>query len=750
MKAPPSAFYSRVLLLALLAVAFRAGAATPVPLSAPPPAPLQLDEIVVSATRTERKIDETPGSIVVLPLAGDPIADFGSLVRRETLVAAPFRSYGADTFVPYQRGGYLGYNLRGIDGNRVLLQVDGVRAPDEFSLGGSEPTGRDYLETELLDRVEILQGSASALYGTDALGGVVTFTTKSPDSLLAATTRDFAAAYKFAYASVNAGRTHTATAAVRAGSWQALGVYARRDARQTENNGTVTPNPERLRSDSFLAKLVWSPSREHRVEFAAEHLDRRQSVEIDNAEGNQGAAGTITRVHTDGATERFRLAADYRFAPAAPLAVFDSFTAKLYTQDSVARDENQQVRTLPSARVRDTETAFHNDTVGAALAAQKSFAAAGARQRLAYGLETSRTSTAKTFVRLQTTTVALATDQPRMADTDTTRTGFYAQDEIEWTLAGERKLLLIPGARLDRFELTPENSPAYLATTDGQRAPGFRDTAFAPKIAALISLKPGLNAYVQFNHGYRYPSAEELTATFTNAAFGYKTIPNPALRPETSNSFEAGIKGRLASALTIRAAAFQNFYDDFIEQFALSGTADPAFPAGIFQTRNAAEAKIQGYDLSLALDGAALNSALAGWNATAAYGWSRGRLRNPGSAWRPLESVAPGKITASLGYAARRWGATLGLEHSAAKRASDLDPSTATTRFLAPRYTVLDLTAFWRIGERTALTIGLYNLGDKKFWRYHAVRGVAAASANQLERRTEPGFNTAASLSFRY
>ncbi len=717
--------------------------------SSSPARPIQLGEFVVTATRTERLIDETPGTVVAVPLSLDPVADFGSLVRRETLVNAPFRAHGSDTFVPYQRGGYLGYNLRGIEGNRVLLQVDGVRTPDEFSLGGSEPTGRDYLETDLLERAEILQGSASALYGTDALGGVVTFTTKSPESFLRAASRDHTAAYKFAWASVNDGHTHTATLAARSGAWQALAVYSRRKAHETSNNGSVAPNPEELRSDSFLGKLVWSPSAAHRLEFTAEHLDRRQSVDIDNAEGNQGFAGTITQVHTDGDTQRLRLGADYRFSPAAPNTAFDLLTAKLYWQDAVARDANLQVRTLPSPRTRDTETAFHNDTTGGALHAQKSFDAVGARQRLAYGLEASRTSTAKNFVRLQTTTISLLTDEPRMADTDTTRAGLYVQDEIEWTLAGDRKLLLIPGLRVDRFELDPDNSPAHLATTAGQPAPSFRDTAIAPKLAALVSLKPGLNAYVQYNHGYRYPSAEELTATFTNAAFGYKTIPNPALQPETSNSFEAGLKGRLASALTVRAAAFYNLYDDFIEQFALTGLAEPGFPAGIFQTRNAGEARIHGYDLSLTLDGGRLSDALAGWSASAAWGWSRGRLRDPGTPWRPLASIAPSKITASLGYTASqaRWGATLGLEHAAAK---DADEVTSTTTFLAPEYTALDLTGYWRVSDRATVTIGLYNLADEKFWRYHAVRGVAATNTAQLERRTEPGFHAAASLQLRY
>lgn len=723
------------------------GIGTSLPIVAQVTSATQLDAVVVSATRTERLIDETPGSIVAVPLNLDPVTDFASVVGREPLADAPYRAFGSDSFIPYQRGGNLGYNLRGIEGNRVLIQVDGVRAPDEFTLGGSEPTGRDYLETELLERAEILQGSASALYGTDALGGVVTFTSKNPETFLRG--RDAAVAYKTAYASVNDSFTHSATGASSSGPLSALVVYSRRDASETENNGSAGPNPADLHSDAFLAKLVWTPAPAHRLAFTAEYLDRTFAVDIDNAEGDQGFLGTISRVHTDSDTERFRLAADYRFVPVDGTPLLDRFTASLYTQDAVARDRNEQVRTAPSARIRDTETAFHNDSVGGSLQAEKAFTVGEVGHRLVYGAEASRTATSKTFERFETTTATTFTDAPRMADTDTTRAGIYLQDEIEWPLGGDRSLLLIPGVRIDRFELDPDNSPAYLATTGGELAPAFSDTAVAPKLAVLAGITDGLNAYAQYNRGYRYPSAEELTATFTNVAFGYKTIANPDLQPETSDSFEAGLKGRLNPALSVRAAIFHNTYDDFIEQFLGSDVVDPAFPAGIFQTRNAAEARIRGADLSVTLDGEPLSDALAGWTATAAFGWSRGRVRDTGAAWRPLDSIAPWQANASLAYAATRWGAALELEHVGAKDADEVDGDPAT-RFLTPDYTVLDFTAWWRVSDNISLTAGLYNLTDEKYWRYNTVRGVSAASTSQLERRTEPGFNTAASLHLRF
>jgi hemoglobin/transferrin/lactoferrin receptor protein len=710
---------------------------------------LQLPAVVVSATRTERLINETPGTVVSVNLAGDPITDFSSLVRNKPLVDVPFQAFGTDSFVPYQRGGNLGYNLRGIEGNRVLIQVDGVRAPDEFTLGGSEPTGRDYLETELLERVEILQGSASALYGTDAIGGVVSFTTKSPETLLQGETA--AADYKLAYASVNSGLTHTLTAAAQQGSFGALVSYTRRDASETENHGSIAPNPAELSSDAYLAKLVWSPSPAHRLTFTAEYLDRSFDVDIDSAEGSFGFLGTIDRVFTESLTERFRLSLDYRLTPVEPTALIDNLTASLYTQDSVARDINQQVRVAPATRIRDTETAFNNDTIGASLNATKNLQIGDASHRFTYGIEFSETATDKTFERVQQTTAISFTDAPRMADTDTTRMGFYAQDEIEWEFAGKKKLLVIPGLRIDRFELEPHNSPAYLRSSAGELAPDFSDTALAPKLAVLGSITPSLNAYFQYNHGYRYPSAEELTATFTNVAFGYKSVPNPNLQPETSDSYELGLKGNLGSPVEVQAAIFYNTYNNFIDQFLFTGVPDPNFPAGIFQTRNVSEAEIKGIDITVTLLGAEFSPALANWTARTTFGWHEGESSDDGTTWTPLASIAPWEANTSLNYAADngRWGASLEFDYVAAKSAADSaqDPATA---FLPPAYTLFNLVSWWQVREHITLRLGLYNLTDEKYWRYNSVRGVRATSTSQLERRTQPGFNAAASLRFRF
>lgn len=75
--------------------------------------------------------------------------------------------------------------IRGLGGNRVLIQTDGIPVSDAFSIGSFSNANRDFVDLGTLKQVEVQRGPGSALYGSDALGGVVSFRTKDPEDYLA-------------------------------------------------------------------------------------------------------------------------------------------------------------------------------------------------------------------------------------------------------------------------------------------------------------------------------------------------------------------------------------------------------------------------------------------------------------------------------------------------------------------------------------------------------------------------------------
>ena len=103
-----------------------------------------LGEVVVSATRTERKVGDVPASVSVIDsgyIDNRGVQDIRELTAEEPDVTV-LRGTGGNGQGRNTRPGFQGYNIRGIDGNRVLIQVDGVRQPDQFTFGGQANAGR--------------------------------------------------------------------------------------------------------------------------------------------------------------------------------------------------------------------------------------------------------------------------------------------------------------------------------------------------------------------------------------------------------------------------------------------------------------------------------------------------------------------------------------------------------------------------------------------------------------------------------
>jgi outer membrane receptor protein involved in Fe transport len=136
----------------------------------------RLDEVVVTATRSEMAVFDAPQDVTIITSEQIMASPFERL--EDILRAVPgvynFRHFGLQT-----NGIVSPIIMRGVGKNRVLFLVDGVPQNDNFN-NAIAWVGWGYVQKETIERIEIVEGPTSALYGSEGLGGVVNIITKKP------------------------------------------------------------------------------------------------------------------------------------------------------------------------------------------------------------------------------------------------------------------------------------------------------------------------------------------------------------------------------------------------------------------------------------------------------------------------------------------------------------------------------------------------------------------------------------------
>ncbi len=138
-------------------------------------ADMQLKEVVVTATKTEKQPQDITQSVSVI--TSDEIQKSSATTASEAIE----RTVGADVKDYGSTGSISTINLRGANAEQVLVLLDGRRL-NSASAGGFDMSDLPVLLGDI-DRIEIVRGPFSALYGADALGGVVNILTKKPTAL---------------------------------------------------------------------------------------------------------------------------------------------------------------------------------------------------------------------------------------------------------------------------------------------------------------------------------------------------------------------------------------------------------------------------------------------------------------------------------------------------------------------------------------------------------------------------------------
>lgn len=701
---------------------------------------ISLDEIVVVASRSERPLSEVAARVTVID-SGDIeralVEDLDSLFRYTP---------GIDVAQDGTRFGSTSVNINGIGGNRVLIELDGVPVRDQFAIGAYSNAGRDLLETDRIKRVEVLRGPASAMYGSDAIGGVIAIATWDPDDLLRRSDGDFYAGIRGGYQGSDSSHYVTAQSAFSGGNHGLLLSATRRKGNETDHAASSADDTQNWDSTDAMLRYRYDTSGGNAVHATISGLERDTTTTINSLLGYGRRFRNTTALAGDDSDHSTRTSVDFEFTTPGG---YRGQVSAFHSQDRT-HQFTSETRALASPAV-DIYREFHyrQENTGVIFDAFREWAGSLARHRLGIGAQWQQTRTSELRDGRQTdlesgdsSNTILGEDFPvrDFPDSSSDEFGLFIQDEIEFG-----RLEIIPALRWDSYDLSPSADDIFREDNPDTAVVAIEDSRLTPRIGILYDAGENWTVYGQVSEGFRAPPFDDVNIGFDIPLFGYRALPNPDLKSETSRGFELGIR-RIESDSSFDLSMFETDYDDFIESRALVGI-DPVTGDLLFQSRNIDRARIHGANLNWEAGLGSWNDALQDWRFSLSAFWADGENRVSGE---PLNSIAPPQAVTAIGWhpLGGRWAAYLHATFTSSKSAGEIDESDGK-RFATPGWTTFDVTATWNPRPDLQFRLGVFNLADRTYWRWLDVAGLEADDP-MIPLLSRPGRNLSVSARFEF
>jgi hemoglobin/transferrin/lactoferrin receptor protein len=665
------------------------------------------DHIVVSGSRFEQKLEDVTGSVTVITeqdIERQLAVDLQTMFKYDPSISSTGSGAGAQTLT-----------VRGVGGNRVVFIKDGRRTNDGYAGGGGYLVGRNYFDVAGVKQVEVAKGAASSLYGSDALGGIVVITTKDPSDYLV----DQQSLVKVALGYQGQSNQVAAdiTAAKDLGDVAISAVYSHRDSEEVQNYVEDLPGYD-ARSDALLLKVE-------------QKLDEKRTLEYTLDYFNQTTEQVITPSiqETEDEDTNISFALDYDSDMAT--AIFD----KWYGQLSYSRYEQQSDQISAARNYIDyNDYGFEQDILGLKAVFSKEVKGENTEHEFVYGVDIDLYDTTRPRLKtrvLNDGTVDFTNEkQKAFPGADTSLVGVYMQDSIKFN---ETDWSLVAGIRYDYYALEAKKDALYADAELND----ITESAFSPKLGVIYQVDDNLSWYGQYVRGFKIPPHDQAYQSHGVEPF-YQILPNADLDPESSDSFEIGLR-YASSDISVNLSTFYAAYDDFIETTiaGVEPTYIPNVNKTFYQYQNISETQISGVEAGIAMyvtDDILLEANVA---------YVDGENKDSD---QPLTSISPlnGSILVSTEFGNVNWTAAWRL----AKAQSDVVLDTNGNKTTQGNgYGVVDLYANYQ-WKAWQMNVGLLNLLDKEYVPFELIAG--QSKGTDFSQYSQPGRNVSARISYQF
>lgn len=626
-----------------------------------------VESMVITGRRVETRLSETPQKIEVIDakdIERSVAADITDVLKKNSGVEV----------VQYS-GVLSGIGIRGfrpeISGinKRSLLLIDG------------RPSGVTNLSTLLLDnveRIEVLKGPASAVYGASAMGGVVNVITRQSRGPIGGSGR-------VAFGSFNSselGGKAGGSLSPRLDFDVTGSVFNQRDDLRM-GNGVVRPATSYHTYDGS-ARVGADLARTWRVDGRVNGYRGRDI----NTPGD-----VFTGITSQGRKNLEHASADVRLS--------GQMARHLVSTTAYAAGEENHTFNVTTSNPLDQPflpyLTFENDLGWAGVQLKDAWGWSRANNLLV-GLDYERvTSQSKSYARTG------APQAPFSADSRKNTVGLYAENTLNLR---QGRTVLSLGGRVDQIRVETVETP--LKTNFTPSTTSF--TAFNPSIGVKQEIVPGLRAHATAGRAFVPADASALTG-FTTILVGGRdqiTQGNPDLKPEHSVSFDAGLELSTASTHA-DVTYFQTVVDDRVVANTLVSSPAPPAPI-VFSAVNALASRIYGMEVDVAHR---VNATVSVFSNITHYFSRKEQLPTTGE--RNILNVATNTVRAGVDLDWRRLSSRLSVRYVDGRQ--DQDFNVAGSPIVDyPSFTVVDLSATYQVHAQHAVLLTVNNLSDTFYY----------------------------------
>lgn len=523
---------------------------------------VELPEVTVfGAARNGRGLLETPSAVTVI--SGADMDRLQPSTYEDVMSDAP------GVVIQGGRGVAQEPNIRGFQDEQVVIRVDGAR--QNFDL---QHRGRFFVDPALLKQVEILRGGASSMFGSGALGGVISLETKDASDILKPG-ETWGGEVNVGFNSQGSEALRAVTAAFAQGDVDILAFFSQRlmqtDLQDGDNDPILDSAVDNLNG---MLKLTLKPNDDHKLSFDGRiYTDDGQVPSTANQDTTDATLRRNRLVDRDLNHQQYRVKWDY-----VPLNnEFVNLSALIYYNET--RSEEKRVSLLPGETTRRFDTT-EVSTVDVEVTNASNIDFGKTPVTLAYGLEFFRDD------HQATRNAEARIEHP------TAQRSFYAGfAQAEFSLSPE--FTLSSGLRYDAFSLDPPDNFS-------QR----NESALSPWLALNWQPSDYLQFFTSVSQAFRAPTLTEIYAQGThfrienagqmprigrdgrpviNPVTGRQEmisfdidnqfVPNPDLKSEKATQIEIGARYQRGNAATVgdqlllSANAYYSAVDNYIEAF---------------------------------------------------------------------------------------------------------------------------------------------------------------------------------------